>query len=178
LALGERFAGDPERALRLYAEAEERWPIMGQNRLVCETPRAALLCDAGRYEEALTLISNVPRAQTGPWMRRAPLLCCVLILRPSTAARALAHTGGSREEALRLGREAVALADQTDQPMLRVDSRIDLADVLDAFGERSECARVVAEALAIYAQKGLTPPTKRLRDLGIDAAKPGASQEA
>ena len=46
-----RFAGDPERALRLYVEAEQRWPIMRENRLVCETPRAALLCDNGRYDE-------------------------------------------------------------------------------------------------------------------------------
>ena len=77
-----RFAGDPERALRLYVEAEQRWPIMRENRLVCETPRAALLCDNGRYDEALPVILGVMGAQTAPWMRRAPLLCSVLVLRP------------------------------------------------------------------------------------------------
>jgi len=86
----------------------------------------------------------------------------------------LARTGGSPDEALRLGREAVAIANQIDQPMLRADSRIDLADVLDALGEHSECAKVVAEALAIGARKGMTPPARRLRALGIDVAAPGS----
>jgi predicted ATPase/class 3 adenylate cyclase len=58
------------------------------------------------------------------------------------------------EAAEELGREVVALAENTDFPDLKASSALDLAEVLDAAGKTDEAQELVARAGEIYERKG------------------------
>lgn len=146
----ELLAGDAvaaERVLRPACEGLERGGELGFLSSV-----APLLVDAlfaqGRDEEALELTERwtperltVPEdadAQVG-WRRvRAKLL----------ARR------GDFEDAERLGREATAIASDTDFLDLHAHALADLAEVLRLAGKREESAAAVQEAARLYERKG------------------------
>src|SRR4029450_11702635 len=121
----ERLAGDPaaaETALRAGYEALER---LGEksSRSTLEALLAEALDAQGRYGEAeeLTFASE---AAAGADDVAAPVgWPCV---RPKGLARR-----GERDEAERIAREAVAIADETDFLQTRADARVALAEVLD-----------------------------------------------
>ncbi|HEU4354778.1 MAG TPA: BTAD domain-containing putative transcriptional regulator, partial [Actinomycetota bacterium] len=70
-------------------------------------------------------------------------------------ARALvASAAGDVEVAERLAREAVAISDGTQAPVLRGDARVDLAEVLAAAGRTTDAVDAVREAIAIHEQRG------------------------
>jgi len=71
----------------------------------------------------------------------------------SIRAIALARRGDP-EEADRLAREAVYLADETDQLDSRAEARVDLAEVLRLGGRHGEAGRELDRAILLYRKKG------------------------
>jgi hypothetical protein len=97
------------------------------------------------------------------------------------AARAKALARARRvEEAERLARETVALADETDALNMRADVRLALAAVLREGERHDAAASAVSEALALYRAKGNVVAAARTERLLADwqpvtsAASPGA----
>jgi class 3 adenylate cyclase/tetratricopeptide (TPR) repeat protein len=62
--------------------------------------------------------------------------------------------GGDIAEAEQLARDAVNLADKTDQLDSRAEARLDLAEVLRLDGRRREAARALGHAIDLYREKG------------------------
>lgn len=79
------------------------------------------------------------------------------ILWRRVAARAYVITGRHRA-ALRLGREAVRLADGTDDLLTQAGARLDFAEVLVHADREAEASVLVEEALARFDRKGATLP--------------------
>jgi tetratricopeptide (TPR) repeat protein len=88
-------------------------------------------------------------SETSIWWRRV-------------AARALSATGQPRK-ALRLGREALAIADSTDDVLLRSGARLDLAEVQLRAGRESEALSLVREGLELLDRKGAVLPAQHAR---------------
>jgi tetratricopeptide (TPR) repeat protein len=70
------------------------------------------------------------------------------------SVRAVTVARSEPEEAERLAKEAVRLADKTDQPDVQAEARIDLAEVLRLGGRRREAARELERAIDLYRAKG------------------------
>jgi tetratricopeptide (TPR) repeat protein len=70
---------------------------------------------------------------------------------------------GELEEAERLAREAVALIERTDFLNLEADSRMRLAEVLQAGGRGKEAADELRRALGLYERKGNVVTAARAR---------------
>jgi hypothetical protein len=85
-------------------------------------------------------------------------------------ARVLARRD-ERNEAKRIAREAVALADETDILEIRADARVALAEVLGLAGRQDEAARALAEAAELYEAKGIVIRATRTRAL-LSASRP------
>ncbi len=83
------------------------------------------------------------------------------------AARASSATGHPRK-ALRAGREAVAIADGTDDVLLRSGARLDLAEVQLRAGRRTEALTLVREALELLDRKGALLPAAHARERFAD----------
>ena len=82
---------------------------------------------------------------------------------------------GEHEEAERLAREAVRWAEPTDAIASKADTYLDLAAVLAAAGKRDEALSALAEAQALYAEKGHTVGLAGVDELRSEL---GASLEA
>jgi tetratricopeptide (TPR) repeat protein len=78
------------------------------------------------------------------------------------AARAHAVTGRQRE-ALRLARQAMRLADGTDDLLAQAGARLDLAEVLVHADREAEAAVLVEEGVARLDRKGATLPAANAR---------------
>ena len=72
---------------------------------------------------------------------------------------------GEYAEAERLAREAVAWGEPTDALEYKATAWYDLAIVLDAAGKRDEALSALAEARALYEQKGHTVGTSRVDEM-------------
>jgi hypothetical protein len=72
---------------------------------------------------------------------------------------------GATEEALRLGREAVAIAKRTDFLSSHGDALLDLADVLTCAGRIDDARQAAVDALACYERKGNDVSATRARDV-------------
>ena len=70
------------------------------------------------------------------------------------SVRAVTVARSEPEEAERLAKEAVHLADKTDQPDTQAEARIDLAEVLRLGGRRREAVRELERAIDLYRAKG------------------------
>jgi tetratricopeptide (TPR) repeat protein len=70
------------------------------------------------------------------------------------SVRAVTVARSEPEEAERLAKEAVGLADRTDQLDSQAEARIDLAEVLRLGGRRREAARELERAIDLYRAKG------------------------
>jgi tetratricopeptide (TPR) repeat protein len=117
---------------------------LGETELERGDPRAA----ASLAEEARGL--SIPGdIETDVWWRRV-------------AARALSATGHPRK-ALRLGREALAIADTTEDFGLRSGARLDLAEVHLRAGRDAAALRLVCEGLALLDRKGAVLPAEHAR---------------
>lgn len=79
------------------------------------------------------------------------------------AARAAAVTGHPRK-ARRLAREALALADRTDDVMLRSGARLDLAEVLSRDGRAADGRAHLLDALGLLDRKGAVLPARHARE--------------
>jgi tetratricopeptide (TPR) repeat protein len=78
------------------------------------------------------------------------------------AARAASATGHART-ALRLGREALAIADSTEDVLLRSGARLDLAEVQQHAGREIEALSLVRDGLELLDRKGAALPAEHAR---------------
>jgi len=78
------------------------------------------------------------------------------------SARALSATDQPRK-ALRLGREALSIADTTEDVLLRSGARLDLAEVQLRAGRKPEALSLVCEGLALLDRKGAALPAEHAR---------------
>ena len=161
----EMLAGEPAAA---EAELRRGYVILeGMGELGVLSTLAAYLADAvyaqGRYDEADQLTHVSEEAATSDdiashvWWR-------------VTRARVLARRG-SHAEAERIGSEALALAEVTDDLFLRGRALIDLADVR-RLAEANGSVPLLEEALGLFEAKGDTVSAGRAR-AALSAARAG-----
>jgi tetratricopeptide (TPR) repeat protein len=123
-----------------------------------------VLCDQGRYQEALEELSLVDTD--------VPTLTDVDtdVYQLGARARAMAAIGQS-EEAERLARAAVSIGATTDCLALHGDALVDLARVLSTTGKPDEAASAAREAMRLYEAKGFTPAVERTRALVLNVGR-------
>jgi tetratricopeptide (TPR) repeat protein len=136
------------------AEAEQElrrslalWEEMG-NRSAGSTSAAMLartLCAQGRYDEAERYIA-IGESLAAPDDVETHSIAC------AARAKLLAHRG-DLERAGSLAREAVAIADRTDNIDARAWLRMDLADVLGLAAKVGEARSALEEAVDLAEQK-------------------------
>lgn len=141
-------AGEYEEAERLLRAGAARLAEMGEKALLATTlaQLGQVLYAQGRYDEArhLTEVS----ADAG-----APEDLSVQMLWRRVRAKIVVRDG-RHEEAERLAREAVALAERTDWPSDHGDALLDLGEVLFAAGRADEAESSVRQALTFFQEKG------------------------
>ena len=153
----ERLAGDvvaAERAVRHACELLEksgerpyRSTLTGElARVLCALGRFAEAEDSSRLSEELGTEDDVDTQML--WRQ--------------TRATALAHRG-ELTQARRLAREAVALAEQSDDLNANGDALVDLADVLKLSDQRPKAAATLEQARALYARKGNVVMAERVQ---------------
>jgi class 3 adenylate cyclase/tetratricopeptide (TPR) repeat protein len=155
----ELMAGDPaaaERELRAGYDALER---MGEKAYLSTT--AARLAEAvyaqGRYDEA-ERYSRISEEAADPGDLESQMRW--------RAARAMALArGGQVEDAERLARDAVTLAEGTDFTDTHADMLRSLAEVLRLAGRREEAMSAEQRALAFYEAKGNVMQAEQTRAL-------------
>jgi class 3 adenylate cyclase/tetratricopeptide (TPR) repeat protein len=153
----EMLADDPKAAERELRAGFDVIQELGEQGYL--STAAALLAHAllaqGRLDEAgrLTEVSEGSAAEDD---------LATQVLWRSARGRVLAARERP-EDAERLGREAVALAAQTDDLNMRADALRDLADVLRTIGRREESTSVLAEALELYEAKGNVVSAERAK---------------
>jgi len=118
---------------------------LGETALECADPHTA----ASLAEEARGLATPADAA-TNIWWKRV-------------ASRVLSTTGQARKS-VRLGREAVSIADTTEDVFLRSGARLDLAEVQLSAGRTSDASSLVREALELLDGKGAVLPADRARE--------------
>ena len=89
-----------------------------------------------------------------------------LLLRHGGARPLLSFTceRGELDEAERLAREAVAVAQKTDALAAHGDAFYDLAEVLAAQDDREAALAALNDALESYERKGIIPLARRTRE--------------
>ena len=172
-----RFSGDGLRATEIFtlgvAYARDRPPHRSWHAyFLARLGEAALGRDD--LDAALSLaeqareVSVEGDVDTEIWWRRV-------------AARALSATGHPRK-AVRLGRETVALSDEIDDPVLRGEARLDIAEVLRRTGSRAQAFALAREGIEALERKGavLLAANGRVRfgDLLAEAGGGGAASAA
>lgn len=148
LAAVEMLAGDPASAERELRRAYETLENAGDTgfRSTIAAQLADAICVQGRFDEArqYTQISEEIAA---------PDDYVSQILWRSVRAKAIASQG-RLGEGEKLAREALSLAQDTDNIDLRGDALMALAEVLVLAERAEESILVIREALALYGQKG------------------------
>ena len=141
---------EAERKLRNAGEKEK------SDRAYLAPYLARVLCDLGRYDQALEELSLVD-------INAATLVDVDMnIYQLGARARAAAGTGHP-DDAERLAREAVAIGATTDCPALHGDALVDLARVLATTGKPDEAASAARDAIRLYEVKGCTPAADRTK---------------
>jgi tetratricopeptide (TPR) repeat protein len=163
--LVELLAGRPDEAERKLRPGYELLDAMGERLLLSMT--AALLAQAvlaqGRDHEAAELcrVSQQTAAQDD--------VATQVLWRGVSAQILVAHGDTDRAEAL--AREAVLLAEPTDQLMLHADALLHLALVLRHVGRDDESRAAATRALDLNARKGNRVGVQRARSL-LDETAP------
>jgi class 3 adenylate cyclase len=151
------LAGDHEEAARYWRVDCDRLKERGM-RATLSTHAQELgrsLCMLGRYEEAEPLaqlgreLGDEQDVATQHMWRQVQALVC--------------SQRGEHEEAERLAREAVALAERTDALNVQADALCDLAEVLERAGRLQEATAVLEQALERYERKRNLAMTAQLR---------------
>jgi DNA-binding SARP family transcriptional activator len=139
-----------ERGWRAFDEVGERSAL---STLVCHA--AEVCCDLGRYDEARRL-SVVSEENATP-----DDLASQMLWRAARARCAAAK--GDLEEAERVAREGVAIAERTDFILMHATTLRSLAEVLLKRGEGSAAAEATRAALELYERKGNLVAAERAR---------------
>jgi tetratricopeptide (TPR) repeat protein len=147
-AMVELLAGLPDAAEARLRAGYEQLTAMGEKALLADTAGmlARVLLDGGRLAEAdaVCAVGQAAAAAEDPTAQ---------IVWRGARARLLA-AGGRLEEAEALAREGVRLAEGTDFLASRADALVDLGRVLGQAGREPEVEAILAEASALYEQKG------------------------
>ena len=149
LGFVERLAGDAaaaERALRAGYDIADKLGERGYLSTAATLLAHAVL-DQGRLDDADSVHRRWARRQA-PRTTSPPRCWCGAPAAGSLAAR------GRPQEAEPHVREAVALAEETDDLNMRADVLMDLAEVVGLGGDRAEMTRVLDRAIALYEAKG------------------------
>jgi ATP/maltotriose-dependent transcriptional regulator MalT len=162
----EMLAGDAAAAERELRCSHETLTGMGEK--IFSHRCACLLADClyrqGRYSEAEDLTKSAQREALDSVGSQ--------VYWRAKRAKVIAH-GGELKQGESLAREAVTIADQTDNPHLRGDARMDLGEVLHLAGQSDEAAIVISEAVAVYEAKGNIVAMGRAK--AIEAAVSGTT---
>jgi len=155
----ELLAGDPVAAERDMRTAERAFREIGEgwflSTVAVDLPRAVY--EQGRYDDAFALLAAIDEAP-------APTDREWQIKRTGIPARLLARRG-ELDQALKLAREGVALAADSEFVVLHADVLLDLAEVLRLAGRAEEASAAAAEAVSLYERKGNVASARRARDL-------------
>jgi tetratricopeptide (TPR) repeat protein len=154
----EFLAGDTAAAAELVAEECEQLQRLGEQGFLSTASAylAQLLCTLDRLEEAnkcITRARTLGASDDVETQYRWRLAKAVILART-----------GDGEEAERLAREAVSLAETTDNLNYCAGTYADLAQVLILVGKPDEAAVALREALTRYEQKGNLVMSQRTRD--------------
>jgi tetratricopeptide (TPR) repeat protein len=150
IAFIETLAGDQAAAERALRDAHDEVSRLGE--LGYQATAAALLahaiCAQDRFEEAeeYCRIAREIGAEDDS---------ATQVLWRSAQAKVLAARG-EHAAAADLAREAVALAEETDDTNMTADTLVDLAAVLSAVGDSAERVGALRRARELYARKGNT----------------------
>jgi class 3 adenylate cyclase/tetratricopeptide (TPR) repeat protein len=147
LAVIATLAGDHEAAARHWRVWCNRLEERGdRSQLSTMAPWfGRSLCMLGRYDEA------EPLAQRGRELGNEEDVVTHMLWR-QVQALVCSHRG-QHEEAERLAREAVAIAERTDGLSMQGDTLCDLAEVLENAGRPQEAAAMLEQALERYERK-------------------------
>jgi class 3 adenylate cyclase/tetratricopeptide (TPR) repeat protein len=115
---------------------------------------ARVLLVAGKHDEAANVVTALREKAPGFYLRAQ-------VAWRSLEARLLAPR--EPEASVRLAREAVDLADESDWLNMQADARLDLAEVLRETGE--SVAEPLTEALRLYERKGNVVRAEKVRSL-------------
>jgi hypothetical protein len=164
----ELLAGDPVAAERELRAAYELLSAMGErgNLSTVTAYLAQALAEQGLGEEAIGF-SELSEEVGSPDDRLSLVI--------ARAARAdVRARGGDLEEAERLARQAMGLADETDSLELQAEARLGLARVRVAASQSAAAAEAAREALARYESKGHRPGAEKARELisSLDPERP------
>jgi tetratricopeptide (TPR) repeat protein len=144
----EMLAGDPAAAEREFRAGFDASIEMGeqgfQSTIAAELAHA--LVEQGKLDEAEATVNAGELAGAEDDLSTH-------VMSRSARARILAARG-AYEVAERLGRDAVALSDETDDLNMRGDTLVDLGEILSAAGDRDGAAEALGSALALYEAKG------------------------
>jgi tetratricopeptide (TPR) repeat protein len=168
--LVELLAGDPEAAERELRAGYETLERLGARRSLSNVSPtlAQALFAQGRDDDALRM-TEVAEQVSAP-DDRVPQ-----VQWRAARARVLARRGDV-EQAERLAREAVAIAEATPEFLvLHADALVDLAHVLVAAGRAGDAASAAAHALELYARKEHAVAERRTRALVDELAVAGAA---
>jgi class 3 adenylate cyclase/predicted ATPase len=159
MAFVDAKAGDVTAAERALRESYQALEEMGETSFLSTVAAVygLLLVEVGRLDEAAGMAEASRR-------NAAPEDAASQVAWRSVRARLLAR-GGETEEAERVVREAVALADRTDFLNLRADTMSCLAEVLWLGGRSREAGSALRRAIDIYEAKGNLVDAGRLRAL-------------
>jgi class 3 adenylate cyclase/tetratricopeptide (TPR) repeat protein len=164
----ELLAGDPEAAEGSFRQAYDGLERLGERGFLSTV--AALLANAiyeqGRYEEA-ERYARISQEAGG-----SDDVASVVISR-SILGKVLARQDRA-DEGETLTRDAVELAETTDDLDMRGDAYMDLAEVLGLSGRSAEAAAALEEAITLHERKGNVVSAERARErLAALAATPG-----
>jgi tetratricopeptide (TPR) repeat protein len=146
------------------AERELRWgyeTLRSAGEMAWLSTLVAILAEAvygqGRYDEAeqLAMASRDSAGSEDAYSQ---------VLWRGVQAKVLARRG-SPEEAERLVRASVALAESTDSSELQAAALTNLAEVLGVAGRPGEADAIVARAVTLFERKGNVVAARRVRGL-------------
>jgi predicted ATPase/class 3 adenylate cyclase len=161
----ELLADDPTTAERTLRWGYQTLRSVGE--MAWLSTLVAILAEAvyaqGRYDEAEDL-AKVSRDSAGSEDAYSQVLW------RGVQAKVLARRGSS-EEAERLVRASVALAESTDSLELQAAALANLAEVLGLAGRASEADAIVARAVQLFERKGNVVAPQRIRGL-VDGLRP------
>jgi tetratricopeptide (TPR) repeat protein len=143
----ELAAGDPASAETVARDAYEQLGTIGEqgfrSSLGCYLARALLALERWSEAEQIALEAGQMGAEDDFFTQSE-----------SRQIRALLDSrAGRHNEAERLAREAVAIAEPTDSWPVRGQAKLALAHVLDAAGRRDEARTAMKEAQTLFARK-------------------------
>ena len=153
----ELLADNPLAAARELRESCEIFEAMGE--------KSFFSTAAARLAEALYAQERDEEAER--WTKRSEETAASLDLLSQVHYRAtrakIVARQGRLEDAERLAREAVELAESTDSPNLRAGTLMDLAEILRAAGRADEASAALRESLSLYERKGNLVSAARAR---------------